>query len=129
MSLMLLTDMHPGCDYGIISPILVDPSGREIWCSDIASQPDDEEQYSSWSVNRALLPRHSKSDIPLTFLSDVLFSEMESGEWTVVLQSDDFGFSAERIFTVIMGMQDVAVVTVSQRVIKFVSRAGLMVLR
>jgi hypothetical protein len=48
----------------------------------------------------------------LTCLSDILYSEMESGNWTVFIQATSFDFTSERTFGITVGKQDVVVITV-----------------
>lgn len=37
-----------GCADGFVTPILIDPSGNQYACDDIESQPDANQQTSSW---------------------------------------------------------------------------------
>ncbi len=40
--------LFQGCIDETVSPILIDPNGNEIWCSDIETQPDNTDQFSTW---------------------------------------------------------------------------------
>ncbi|KAK1768270.1 hypothetical protein QBC33DRAFT_558430 [Phialemonium atrogriseum] len=92
----VFTSAFSGCDDTDISPILIDPDGNDYSCTDIATQPDDTDQVSQ---------------------CDIRFSEMTSGEWSVIIQSQDFDFAVERVFTLTVGAADVVTVTVVPTVV------------
>ncbi|CAK7212709.1 hypothetical protein SCUCBS95973_001555 [Sporothrix curviconia] len=81
-----------GCPDGFVTPILVDPLGNQYSCDDIESQPDDAQQTSTCKL---------------------LYSQMQTGNYTIIMQSTDFAYAAQREFMITVGNQGVVVVTVT----------------
>ncbi|KAK3940466.1 hypothetical protein QBC46DRAFT_260976 [Diplogelasinospora grovesii] len=89
------TSMFTGCLDSIITPILVSPNGDSYPCSTIESQPDDSEQPSQCSIS---------------------YSQMTTGQWTIIIQAPDFDFTVQRQFNLTVGAANTVVVTVTPTV-------------
>lgn len=98
-----------GCNDAVISPVLIDPLGHEFPCSNIETQPDNVEQASQWC---ALTPVAQLCMILTDADSEIMYSEMMPGNWTVVIQTTDADLAVQRVFTLSLGSVSVVVVTV-----------------
>ncbi|KAH8896612.1 hypothetical protein GQ53DRAFT_638956, partial [Thozetella sp. PMI_491] len=76
------TSVFEGCQDSDVIPVLVDPNGNDFACTTITSQPADTEQVSECNI---------------------MYSQMASGTWNVVIQATGFDFVVQRSFRITSG--------------------------
>ncbi|KAL2107895.1 hypothetical protein VUR80DRAFT_4522 [Thermomyces stellatus] len=87
------TSEFKGCENTTLYPYLVDPEGYEYPCSWIYTQLEDTLQYSE---------------------CDVLYSEMSSRNWSIIIEAYDIDFAVQRDFELVAGILPKATVTPSR---------------